>query len=38
MENTDMNGNILEHGDSAIFTNSMKVKGTQIRLKKGAKG
>ena len=38
MENIDINGNVLENGDSAIFTNSMKVKGTQIRLKKGAKG
>ena len=34
METTDMNGNVLENGDSVIFTKSMKVKGTQIHLKK----
>ena len=32
-----MNGNVLENGDSVIFTKSMKVKGTQIHLKKGTK-
>ena len=32
-----MNGNILGNGDSVIFIESMKVKGTQIHLKKGAK-
>ena len=32
-----MNGNVLVNGDSVIFTKSMKVKGTQIHLKKGAK-
>ena len=32
-----MNGNVLENGDSVIFTESMKVKGTQIHLKKGTK-
>ena len=32
-----MNGNVLENGDSVIFTKSMKVKGTQIYLKKGTK-
>ena len=37
METTDMNGNVLENGDSVIFTKSMKVKGTQIHLKKGIK-
>ena len=37
METTDMNGNVLENGDSVIFTKSMKVKGTQIHLKKGTK-
>ena len=37
METTDMNGNVLENGDSVIFTKSMKVKGTQINLKKGTK-
>ena len=37
METTDMNGNVLRDGDSVIFTKSMKVKGTQIHLKKGAK-
>ena len=37
METTDMNGNVLSDGDSVIFTKSMKVKGTQIHLKKGAK-
>ena len=35
-ETTDMNGNV-ENGDSVIFTKSMKVKETQIHLKKGAK-
>ena len=37
IETTDMNGNVLENGDSVIFTKSMKVKGTQIHLKKGTK-
>ena len=37
METTDMNGNLLENGDSVIFTKSMKVKVTPIHLKKGAK-
>ena len=37
METTDMNGNLLRDGDSVIFTKSMKVKGTQIHLKKGTK-
>ena len=37
METTDMNGNVLENGYSVIFTKSMKVKGTQIHLKKGTK-
>ena len=37
METTDMNGNVLENGDSVIFTKSMKVKGTQIHLKKVTK-
>ena len=32
-----MNGNVLENGDSVIFTKSMKVKGTQIHLKKDVK-
>jgi len=32
-----MSGNFLENGDSVIFTKSMKVKGTQIHLKKGTK-
>ena len=27
-----MNGNVLENGDSVIFTKFMKVKGTQIHL------
>lgn len=33
MESTDMNVNVLENGDSFIFTKSMKVQGTQIHLK-----
>ena len=37
METTDMNGNVLENGDSVFFIKSMKVKGTQIHLKKGVK-
>ena len=37
METTDMKGNVLENGDSVIFTKSMKVKGTQINLKKCTK-
>ena len=32
-----MNGNVLENADSVTFTNSMKVEGTQIHLKKGKK-
>ena len=35
MGTTVMNGNVLENVDSVIFTKSMKVKGTQIHLKKG---
>lgn len=30
METTDMNGNVLENGDSVIFTKSMKVKGLKF--------
>ena len=37
METTDMNANVLQNGNSVIFTKSMKVKGTQIHLKKGTK-
>ena len=37
METTEMNGNVLKNGDSVIFTKSIKVKGTQIHLKKGTK-
>ena len=37
MEITDMNGNVLENGDSVSFTRSIKVKGTQIHLKKSTK-
>jgi len=37
METTDANGNVLNNGDSVIFTKTMKVKGTQINLKKGTK-
>ncbi|MCS5663529.1 MAG: alkylphosphonate utilization protein [Flavobacteriales bacterium] len=37
METTDANGNVLKNGDSVIFTKTMKVKGTQINLKKGTK-
>ena len=37
METTDMNGNVLENGDSVFFIKSMKVKGTQIHLKKGVR-
>lgn len=37
METTDANGNVLSNGDSVIFTKSIKIKGTQIHLKKGTK-
>ena len=37
METTEMNGNVFENGDSVIFIKSMKVKGTQIHLKKGTR-
>ncbi len=37
METTDANGNVLKNGDSVIFTKSIKIKGTQINLKKGTK-
>ena len=37
METTDANGNVLKNGDSVLFTKSIKIKGTQIHLKKGTK-
>ena len=38
METTDMNGNVLENGDSVIFTKSMKVRGNSNSFEKGYKG
>ena len=37
METTDINSNVLENGDWFIFTKSIKIKRTQIHLKKGVK-
>jgi len=35
MEVKDSNGNLLTDGDSVIVTKSLKVKGTQLTVKKG---
>ena len=35
MEVRDSNGNILQDGDSAHLTQSLKVKGTSTTLKRG---
>lgn len=35
MEVKDSNGNLLNDGDSVIVTKSLKVKGTQLTVKKG---
>lgn len=35
MEVKDSNGNLLSDGDSVIVIKSLKVKGTQLTVKKG---
>lgn len=35
MDVKDSNGNLLKDGDSVIVTKSLKVKGTQLTVKKG---
>jgi protein PhnA len=35
MEVKDSNGNLLNDGDSVIVTKSLKVKGSQLTVKKG---
>lgn len=35
MEVKDCNGNPLKDGDSVVVTKSLKVKGTQLTVKKG---
>jgi len=35
MEVKDSNGNLLNNGDSVIVIRSLKVKGTQLTVKKG---
>ncbi|TCK82929.1 alkylphosphonate utilization protein [Albibacterium bauzanense] len=35
MEVKDSNGNLLNDGDSVIVIKSLKVKGTQLTVKKG---
>ena len=37
METTDMNGNVLENGDSVIFTKSIRLKELKFIWKRGTK-